>query len=1004
MAGPGAFVGREGELSRLVGALGGDTRLVLVVGDAGVGKTRFAGEGMARATAAGLVMLRGDCLPLAGTLPLLPVAQALRQLGRLNSGRLLEEALAAAPAYAREEVGRLLPQLGPSEHTRPAGRSGGWRRERLFSAVADLLDAVAGRAAAGAGLVVEDVHWADGATLDLLTFLARAGCGDALTVVATCRGDEAPLAPQVTDWLAHVRCAAGVEEIRLGPLSREEVAGQVAGLAGRPAPAPVVDELYARAEGNPFFTEQLVAAALASAAGGGLQVPAGLPARLAGLLAARAGRCARDAQVVLAALAVAGRPLTEDQLSRVSGLGAERVRRGLRQLAEARLLADDAPGGVLRPRHALLAEAVAAGLLPGERVVLHERMARLLAAGGDALAAEAASHWAEASRPVEELQARVTAAGAAERVFGYAEAAAHWQRAIGLAQARPSGAGTADIGLPPMYVRAIDAAELSGDTRHAGVLAEEAYRRFAGHPDHATAAVLCQRAGYLRGLQAPDAGFPLVERALELFEEGPPSAEYAEALVQYANVFLLHGRGLLNDSHAALNQALQLAEAAGATAVIPRILSFLSNNACIRGRLEEGFAAIDRGRAVAEAAGDDAALLEMAVRESDALGCVGEFASAAEVALRGLHAARQAGLDGWFQATYLVANAAEALLSGGHTAEAAALIDPLTSGPPRADYWWVHLFRAVIDMLRGDLAAATSRQQQVNALPGHFFSSELGREAAQLTAEVALWAGRPGDALHDVRRAIARVGSAPELTLCWGRLLAAGLRACADLAERARARRDTDAASVAETAADKLASWVVRMAGVPFTDHPFWASIPADRATWDAEWTRLAGSSDPAAWHTAAKTWESLGWPHRAAYAWWRHAQAQLDAGQPTTAAAAALRTAAAAATGHAPLQVQVCALAERARIPLSPPPTTATAPRPAAAPAAPYGLTGRELAVLRLLAAGRTNKQIGAELYISPTTVRVHVSNILRKLGVTSRVQGAAVAERAGLLAPGQP
>ena len=68
------------------------------------------------------------------------------------------------------------------------------------------------------------------------------------------------------------------------------------------------------------------------------------------------------------------------------------------------------------------------------------------------------------------------------------------------------------------------------------------------------------------------------------------------------------------------------------------------------------------------------------------------------------------------------------------------------------------------------------------------------------------------------------------------------------------------------------------------------------------------------------------------------------------------------------------------------------------------YGLTDRELTVLRLLAAGRTNPQIGAELYISASTASVHVSNILRKLGVSSRVQAAAVAERAGLLAPGQP
>ena len=107
MAGPSGFVGREDELSRLLGALGGDARLVLVVGDAGVGETRFVEEGMARAAATGMVVVRGECLPLSGTLPLLPVADALGELGRLNGGSLLAAALDSAPGYVR----RLLPEI-----------------------------------------------------------------------------------------------------------------------------------------------------------------------------------------------------------------------------------------------------------------------------------------------------------------------------------------------------------------------------------------------------------------------------------------------------------------------------------------------------------------------------------------------------------------------------------------------------------------------------------------------------------------------------------------------------------------------------------------------------------------------------------------------------------------------------------------------------------------------------------------------------------------------------
>jgi DNA-binding CsgD family transcriptional regulator len=998
------FVGREAELSRLLAALGGDARLVLVVGDAGVGKTRFVAEGMAQAAAAGMVMVRGECLPLAETLPLLPVAAAVSELARLDGGAVMEAGLAAAPEYVRAEAGRLVPGLDPGAVPGPGGRDEGWQRERLFSAVAELLAVVARSAGCRIGLVVEDVHWADGATLDLLTFLTRSADRGAVVVV-TCRGDEAPLDEAVAGWLAQVRGAARLEEIRLGPLTRPEVAQQVAALAGGPVPPEAVDGLYARAEGNPFFTEQLVAAALAGGTGGGLGIPAGLPGRLAELLAARAGRCGGAARTVLAVLAVAGRPLDEGMLGAVSGLGTEAVRGGLRELAAARLLAEDTAGGAHRPRHALLAEAVTGGLLPGERAALHERTAQVLAAAGDDhLAAEVAGHWQAAGVPAEELPARVAAAGVAERVFGYADAAVHWQRAIELCQAQPKVTAAAGTDVPGLYLRAMDAIEWSGDSVRAGVVAEDAYRRFADHPDPATAAAVRHRAAYYRAIGTPHEGSPLIAEVLRLYEQAPPSAEHAQAWIDHAEILRRSAEGPLEGIAAALNRALEIAETAGAAALIPRILASLAVEAFVRGQVEEGFAALGRGWALARATGDARVLLLLAVNESDALLKLARFDSAADVALSGIGSAQRTGLQASWGVNALAANASEALLARGWTAEAAALIDPLTSGPPDRDHWWVHQVRAEIDLLRGDIeAAARRRHRLIDAISGHLGSVEFVRESAQRAAELALWAGRPGDALAVVQQALPLLKTTDVTVFC-GRLLAVGMRACADLAEQARARRDRPAAEAARAAADYLASWVDQMAGAPFAGHPFVATIAAERATWDAERARLAGASDPGAWRAAALAWEGLGCPHRAGYAWWRQAQAHLDAGQPTTTAAAALRAAAAGADGHAPLLAQVRGLAERARIPLQPPAAaTPAAPSPAAA-AAPYGLTGRELAVLRLLAAGRTNAQIGAELYISPRTAGVHVTNILRKLEVSSRVQAAAQAERAGLLPARQP
>jgi DNA-binding CsgD family transcriptional regulator len=1007
MAARAAFVGREGELSRLLVALGGDARLVLVVGDAGIGKTRLAGEGMARAAAAGMVLVRGECLPLAEALPLLPVAAALGELARLDGGGLVAAALDAAPGYVGAEIGRLVPGLGtgsgPGLGTGSGpglvgGRDEGWQRQRLFAAVAELLDAVAGRAGCRVGLVVEDVHWADGATLDLLTFLTRLGSWGAVSVLVTSRSDEAPVAGHVADWLAQMRGAAGVEEIRLGPLAREEVAQQVAALAGVPVPLRVVDELYARTEGNPFFTEQLVAAGLGDGTGGGLGVPAGLPGRLAELLAARAARCASDARAVLAGLAVAGRPLSEDQLGTVTGLGVQTVRGGLRELAAAQLLGEDMVGETHRPRHRLLAEAVAAGLLPGERAALHEGTARALAAAGDqALAGETAGHWQAAGKPGQELPARVEAAEAAERIFGYAEAAVHWQRAIELARTESGAGGAAGYDVPGLYLRAMSALDWSGDTARAGEVAEEAYRRFAGHPDPATAAVVRYRVACFRRVDVPAAGLTLIEEALRLYEQAGPSAGHAEALLDYA-VFLLYALGRTEDALPALNQALGIAEAVGATAMIPRVLAIHAAEAFRGGQVEQGFAFLDRGWATVR--DDGVTLAWLAINEYIAMFCLARFQEAGEIALRGLDRARQAGLGASWWAAILAAIAADALLVRGRTAEAAALIDPLTTRPPGRDDWVVHQARAQLDMLRGDIPAAVARHQLTDAIPGrlaYIGSVEFVREAARQAAELALWAGHPGDALAEIQRVLG-LFKTPVLTMFCGPLLATGMRACAELAEQARARRDEAAAAQARAAAADLASWADRSSGAPLTDHPLMATTPATRATFDAESGRVAGASDPGAWRAAAEAWQDLGCPHYAAYAWWRQAQADLETGQ-QAAAADALRAAAAAAEGHAPLLAQIRQLAERARISLQPPAAGVTQTPPRTDAAAPYGLTERELAVLRLLAAGCTNAQIGAELYISPKTAGVHVSNILRKLGVSGRVQAAALAERAGLL-----
>jgi DNA-binding CsgD family transcriptional regulator/tetratricopeptide (TPR) repeat protein len=991
MAGTGAFVGREGELSRLRSALAERARLVLVVGDAGIGKTRFVGEGLTRAAASGMSVISGGCLPLAEKLPLLPVADALAELSRLDDGEPFGAALDAAPAYVRPELTRLLPRLAAGEPTE-AEPVDGWRNERLFAAVAELLAGMARRSPVA--LLVEDVHWADAATLDFLTYLMRASRGDALTVVVTCRSDETPLEVPVANWLTHVRRDGGVEEIRLAPLSRAEVTEQVSGLVDVPLSGELVEEVYARAEGHPFFTEQLVMAAVTDS--WQLARPLALPARLAELLIARAAGCGADGRAVLNALATAGRPLSERFLGEVTGLDPATVRTAVRELTAVRLLAAAVDGGH-RPRHALLGEAVAAELLPDERVALHERIAQALeTVGEDTLAAEAAGHWAAAGRSAEELRARLAAAEAAQHVFAYADAAAHWQRAIDLCVAEPTVDLGAGIDVPHLYLRAVDALEASGDRRQARAVAEDAYRRFADHPDRATRALVSYRAGFFRGvtLDAPAAGLPLIEEALRLFEGTAPTVERAEAWYWYAHHFLFGSDGRRpGEVLAALDRALDAAEAADAATLRPRILCTRAAQLFDLGEVDEGLRLLARARDALEASPDPLAALWLAIIESDGLLKLGRLEEATRVGLRSLDEARRHGLASSYEANIATGNAVEGLLARGRTSEAAALIDPLTTGPLDWVYVALHLSRGEIDLLRGEFDAAAQRLSQIELGTALGHARELGLQAA----EVALWAGRPEQAIERVQTVLERLEGSDEVIFC-GWLLAVGMRAHADLAERGRAHRDDDAVRVALAAADGLASWVRRAQDAPFTQHPGVAAIPAAQATWQAERGRAAGESDPEAWSIAAERWEALNYRHRAGYARWRQAEALLAVPLGTRAAAAAvLSTAADLASEHVPLTTAIQDLARRARIDLSAP--IQPVPRDEPAATRPFGLTDRELDVLRLLGQGKTNPEIAAALFISPRTAGVHVTHILRKLDAATRVQAATIAERAGLL-----
>jgi DNA-binding CsgD family transcriptional regulator len=260
-----------------------------------------------------------------------------------------------------------------------------------------------------------------------------------------------------------------------------------------------------------------------------------------------------------------------------------------------------------------------------------------------------------------------------------------------------------------------------------------------------------------------------------------------------------------------------------------------------------------------------------------------------------------------------------------------------------------------------------------------------------LEAGLAVWAGRPADAVAMVERAM----QLPTLTddaSSAAHAAAIGVRAAADLAVTARAACRIAAEQAAVERARSLHDAARAGAG----------GHPALRATLDAEVARAEGASAADLWQVATRTWQTRGCPFPAAYAQWRQGEALLESRGGRAEAADALRDARATAQrlGAQPLLAEIDVLARRARLDLTVSGEEATVP-PAGLPhlARELGLTGRELEVLEHVALGQTNREIAADLFISPRTAGAHVAHILEKLGASTRTEAAAVAHRLGLV-----
>jgi DNA-binding CsgD family transcriptional regulator len=981
------FVGRVEELQTLEAAqkraTDADPAVVLVGGEAGVGKTRLVAELTSRC-ANGVRVLIGGCVPVGGDgLPFAPIMEALRPLPEKLSADTVREL--AGPSW--RELARLLPALGEPE----AGPAGQVAQARLFELLFGLLARLSEQSPVV--LVVEDLHWADQSTRDLLAFLVRNLRHERILAVFSYRSDE-PRIDQLGPWLAELDRGGPVQRLELARLDRAETVAQLIGILGAVPATDLVDELFGRSEGNPFFTEELLAAVQAGTGG--------LPPTLRDLLGGRVQLLPDQAQQVLAVAAVAGRRVPHRLLATVVDLDDRELAEALRGVVAHQLL-------VIRPgedgyefRHALLREAVEADLLPGDRARLHAEYARALTyqpeladAAPAVAAAELAVHWDAAGEPAQALPARIDAGLAAERTHAFAEAARHFQRALVLWDRVPDRARPAGLDRVDLLAYTAEATAFAGAAQPAAELLKEAVGRVDPAAEPIRAAVLLARLGDHHRAAGDEVGtLAAFEHAERLLTGTPPSAERARVLAAhaYALGFPLRPEEALARSE----EAVACAKAVGARLEEAKALRVLAVDLAALGQPDRAINIALQARAIAEDLDDAETVIGTYLAVTFVLKLVGRERDVLEEAQQGYQRARELGLEratGSFVANTL----ANSLLDTGRWTECERLTRELLTG----DRWGAfNLHNALGRLLsrRGEFAAAREQLNLALRLSPPFFSDRawLG------LAELALWEGRRDEAAAAVAQGLRWCterdpdGTLPDVSSPWYSL---ALRLEADRAEQAAARHAPGEVPEAWQRATPVLAAMDRLATAraPQARYP---PVAAQLQAAQAERSRLEGRSDPERWQAAAAAWERLEHPYDAAYARFRQAEALLAQRGSRLQAEQVLRSAhlTAVTLGAGPLQREIELLAQRGRLNLQEQTDTAAAAEAPPSPAASLGLTRREAEVLALVAAGRTNRQIGQALFITPKTASLHVSRILAKLGVAGRGEAAAVAHRLGL------
>ena len=982
------FVARDAELSTVAAAVvkpsGDESVLTLIVGEAGIGKSRLVAEVGRRVEAAGGLFIVGGGVPLGvGTVPFTPIREAMRDL----AAQLAPSELDAVLGDARDELATFVPAL--ERVPRPG------RLEPMHENLLAFLGRVAERHPTV--VVLEDLHWADRSTLSLLAFLIRNVTTPRLRLIGTFRTDEVDRRHPLHTFLAEARRSGSTTTIRLKRFDRAQTGELVNAILGADADAAVIDDVFRRSGGNPFFAEELVSDEAAGV---------DLPDSLRDLLLAHIGALSDGAQHVLRAIAAAGRSVSSARLANVTDLPERRMIDLLREAIDRHVIVverGDRGEDRYAFRHELVREAVEGELLPGERERLHAAFATSLEARSVEpsdleAAAELAVHWAAAGKASRAFTASIRAGQLAERVHAYAEAKAHFTRAADLWGQLPDDV-TAGEDRVELLARAAAGAAAMQDGEDAIMLIQRAIAATAGDPIRS--GVLNERLGRYALLAANTVVADDAYRtAVRLVPADPPSLERARVVAGLAQYL----EGGDNGQAAELaSEAIDIARGVGAPEIEAHAL-------LTRARCRLAFGAIDLAEADARRAHELASGLGDSVELPRSLRYLAEIQTftqrheAATLTLaRAFDEADRLGMARSEGIAALSSLATEYLAVGRWSDADAVLLRMERIGVSGYHANLYYLVQAIIATGRGDFASAERHISAAERLAAHDVEGEFRMAFAAARVELVLAAGRPAEALRIVDGAIGPLTDRDRWPGETHRMHAQAVRAATDLAVDARRRRrEGEFRSAIADATRHLAELDAETERLP-ADH--WASSNAFawHALSTAEIATAVGRDEIERWTEAVTATSAhhglLGGaitPIEEAYARYRAGTAYL---------AARGRDARASARDHLarsleiardldarPLESSVLRAATHANLRLT----------PTAAPSSrgdETRLTRREREVLGLLAEGRSNRDIATSLFIAEKTASTHVSNILAKLGAKRRSEAVAIARDRDLL-----